>query len=44
MLQEVAQHTLTHPIRHGAKIPLPGEDEESGYLWDVLEVEQAHPY
>jgi hypothetical protein len=44
MLQKVAQHTLTHPIRHGARVLLPGDDEESGYLWDVLEVEQAHPY
>ena len=44
MLQKVAQHTLTHPIRHGARVLLPGDDEESGYLWDVLEVDQVHPY
>jgi hypothetical protein len=44
MLRKVAQHTLTHPVRHGARVPLPSEDEESGYLWDVLELEQAHPY
>ena len=44
MLKKVGQHTLAHPIRHGARVPLPREDHETGYLWDVLEVDQAHPY
>jgi len=44
ILETVAQHGLAYPIRHGARVPLPREDTESGYLWDVLELEQAHPY
>jgi hypothetical protein len=44
MLQKVAQHTLTHPIRHGARVPLPRDDDSTEFLWDVLQLDQAHPY
>ena len=44
ILERVAEHTLAHPVRHGARVPLPGDDELSGYLWDILEVDQARPY
>jgi hypothetical protein len=44
ILQKVGEHTLTHPIRHGARVPLMLDDDQTGYLWDILEVEQARPY
>jgi hypothetical protein len=44
ILQRVSEHTLTHPIRHGARVPLPRDEELSGYLWDIWEVDQARPY
>lgn len=44
ILQRVIEHTLTHPVRHGARVPVPRDDELTGYLWDILEVDQARPY
>jgi hypothetical protein len=44
ILQRVSEHTLTHPIRHGARVPVPRDEELSGYLWDIWEVDQARPY
>jgi hypothetical protein len=33
ILEEIARHTYTYPIRHGAKVPLPIEPEELVGLW-----------
>lgn len=44
ILEKIAEHTLTHPIRHGARVPLMRDSYETGYLWDVLELEQIQPY
>lgn len=44
ILQRVSEQTLTHPIRHGARVPLPRDEELTGYLWDILEVDQVRPY
>jgi hypothetical protein len=44
VLEQVEQHSLSHPIRHGARVSLPNEDDSTRYLWDVLELDQAHPY
>lgn len=44
ILQKVSFHTLTHPIRHGARVPLPRDDELTGYLWDIMELDQVSPY
>ena len=33
ILEEIARHTYTYPIRHGAKVPLPIEGEEMLGLW-----------
>lgn len=43
-LEKIAEHTLTHPIRHGARVPLMSDSYETGYLWDVSELEQTQPY
>jgi hypothetical protein len=37
VLSRVAQHTLVHPIRHGARIPLVLEDSDQLPLFDELE-------
>ena len=44
ILQRVSEQILTHPIRHGARVPMPRDEELTGYLWDILEVDQARPY
>ena len=37
ILEKVASHTLTHPIRHGARVPLKNGYLETGYFWDLIE-------
>jgi hypothetical protein len=32
ILQKVGEHTLTHPVRHGARVPLMRDDDQTGYL------------
>lgn len=44
IVKKIAEHTLTHPIRHGARVPLMRDSYETGYLWDVSELEQTQPY
>lgn len=34
VLDQVAEHTLVHPIRHGARVELPDEDPEQGLLFE----------
>jgi Domain of unknown function (DUF4338) len=38
VFERVAEHTLTHPIRHGARVPMTHQDFETGFLWDVQEL------
>src|ERR1051326_3081151 len=40
ILERVSSHTLTYPIRHGARVPLGREGGEPGYLWDVHQLDQ----
>lgn len=35
ILEKVAEHALTHPIRHGARVPSSNDIAETSYLWDV---------
>jgi hypothetical protein len=35
VLEEVAKHTLSYPIRHGAVVSLPDVPEETGVLFDL---------
>jgi hypothetical protein len=44
ILEAVNGHALTHPIKHGARVSIPRDEDLSGYLWDILEVDQARPY
>src|SRR5204862_68241 len=38
VFERVAEHTLTHPIKHGARVPLTHQDFETGFLWDMQEL------
>jgi hypothetical protein len=38
IFEKVAEHTLTHPIRHGARVPLMHQDSETGFLWNMQEL------
>jgi hypothetical protein len=44
IIKRVAEHTLSHPIQHGARVALRGADDDTIFLWDVLELDQTHPY
>jgi hypothetical protein len=35
ILEEVAKHTMVYPIRHGAQVQLPREQDEPISLWDI---------
>lgn len=35
VLEEVAQHRLTYPIRHGARVPMPTREEQLGLFEDI---------
>jgi hypothetical protein len=37
ILQRVAGHNFVHPIRHGARVPLPKLDPDQPELFDTLE-------
>lgn len=40
VLETVSEHTLVHPIKHGARV-LPTKDHEEGLLWDTREMQQG---
>ena len=39
VLDRLARHTLVHPIRHGARVPLPRQDLEQPLLFDESRAE-----
>lgn len=41
ILNKVADHTLSYPIEHGAKVPIVDEPSLTGHLWDELNLQKV---